>query len=144
LRSLSTRLLRPSRAQPFDLKASYPKLFKLHTIVKGLAPLKEYFASPAYATYAVNNAMYTNYSGSGYTGPFGPTTRTDIKPTAPVKKEKGAAAQAKQTPEEKAAAAAARRHASNLLVTPRTRLATPRPPRTSTSVHQQQYSSGGS
>lgn len=48
----------------FELKASFPKLFQLHMRLKTDPALAGYFASPGYAAYATNNAMYTNYCGT--------------------------------------------------------------------------------
>ena len=61
----------------FDLKA-LPKLAALHANFKADPNLASYFASDAFTKYAVNNAMYANYNGAQYEGPFGPTTRTDV------------------------------------------------------------------
>jgi len=100
----------------FDLAKSYPKLKALHAKMRAEPSLAAYFASDAYAKFAMNNAMYAVFVGKAYgDGPFGPTTRTDIKHAAAAakggdKKAKGGAPaqQAKQTPEEKAAKEAAK------------------------------------
>jgi len=100
----------------FDLAKTYPKLKALHAKMRAEPTLAAYFASDAYGKFAMNNAMYANFVGKGFgSGPFGPTTRTDVAPAGAAvpakggdKKGKGPAQQAKQTPEEKAAKEAAK------------------------------------
>lgn len=61
-----------------SLAADYPKLAALHAALKAEPSLAPYFASDAYAAYAVNNPLYTNFKGKGFSGTFGPTTRIDV------------------------------------------------------------------
>merc|ERR1719238_1033873 len=97
---------------PLELAKSFPKLAALHTKIKAEPLLARYFKADCFTKYAMNNAMYANWSGKQFKGPFGPTTRTDVKlaeaPKADKGGAKGPAQQAKQTPEEKAAKEAAK------------------------------------
>merc|ERR1712228_417115 len=61
--------------------SAYPKLMALHASFKAEPKLASYFASDAYCKYAMNNPLYTHFSGSGFgEGPFGPTVSEEITP----------------------------------------------------------------
>jgi len=61
--------------------SAFPKLLKLHAVMKAEPKLAAYFASDMYTTYAVNNPMVpANFAGAGYgDGPYGPTVETLIE-----------------------------------------------------------------
>ena len=62
----------------FELETAFPKLAALHRTMKADPKLAKYFASDPYTKYAVNNAMYANYNGAHYKGPYGPTIRVEV------------------------------------------------------------------